>query len=124
MTDLDRKPNMSSTINGSGENEAATSRFGPAAETASDLATEKSGKEILPPTSSVNQPADVKKENHPEAFAPTLDPICNMAVDPSSALRVERDGKSFYFCSDRCRLSFLDTIAGVKSDSKSGSCCG
>ena len=33
----------------------------------------------------------------------TIDPICGMTVDEASALRAERDGQTFYFCSDHCR---------------------
>ncbi len=28
----------------------------------------------------------------------TKDPICSMTVDEATALHVERDGKTFYFC--------------------------
>lgn len=33
----------------------------------------------------------------------TKDPICVMTVDEASALCAERDGQTFYFCSDHCR---------------------
>jgi hypothetical protein len=29
--------------------------------------------------------------------------ICVMRVDEATALHAERDGKTFYFCSDQCR---------------------
>ncbi len=36
------------------------------------------------------------------------DPICGMTVDPkTAAATVERDGKSFYFCSEHCRDAFV-----------------
>src|SRR6266542_3315956 len=35
------------------------------------------------------------------------DPICGMTVDETSALRVERDGQTFYFCGEHCRQTFL-----------------
>ena len=35
------------------------------------------------------------------------DPICGMMVNEASALRAERDRKTFYFCSDNCRKEFL-----------------
>ena len=35
------------------------------------------------------------------------DPVCHMEVDEASALRVERDGQTFYFCSPHCREKFL-----------------
>jgi Cu+-exporting ATPase len=36
-----------------------------------------------------------------------IDPICGMTVDEASALRAERDGRTFYFCCDHCRQKFL-----------------
>ncbi len=47
----------------------------------------------------------------PEApsSAKVFDPICGMAVDPSSAeARAEHGGKTFYFCCDGCRETFLE----------------
>ena len=55
----------------------------------------------------------------------TKDPICGMTVDEATALRAERDGKSYYFCSEHCRQKFLSTPAGAKpEENKSGGCCG
>ncbi|MGB7770057.1 MAG: heavy metal translocating P-type ATPase [Verrucomicrobiia bacterium] len=34
------------------------------------------------------------------------DPICGMTVDEASALRAERDGQTYYFCSEHCRQKF------------------
>ena len=42
-----------------------------------------------------------------ESKSVTKDPICGMTVDEATALHVERDGKTFYFCSDNCRQKFL-----------------
>jgi Cu+-exporting ATPase len=53
----------------------------------------------------------------------TKDPICGMTVDEATALHAERDGKTFYFCSDHCRQKFLSTPAGAKPEGKSGGCC-
>ncbi len=47
-----------------------------------------------------------------------IDPICGMTVDEASALRAERDGRTFYFCSDRCRQKFLSTPAAAKHEEK------
>ena len=52
------------------------------------------------------------------------DPICGMTVDEASALHAERDGKTFYFCSDHCRQKFLSTTAGANPEEKPGGCCG
>ena len=46
----------------------------------------------------------------------TKDPICGMTVDEATALHAERDGKTFYFCSDHCRQKFLSTPAGTKPE--------
>jgi Cu+-exporting ATPase len=54
----------------------------------------------------------------------TKDPICGMTVDESTALHAERDGKTFFFCSDHCKQKFLSTPAGATAPKKSGSCCG
>jgi YHS domain-containing protein len=52
--------------------------------------------------------------------AMTKDPICGMTVDESTALRAERDGQIFHFCSEHCRKKFLSRSAPAKSD---GDCC-
>jgi Uncharacterized conserved protein len=49
-----------------------------------------------------------------ETKSVTKDPICEMTVDEATALHAERDGKTFYFCSDHCRQKFLSTPAGAK----------
>jgi len=35
------------------------------------------------------------------------DPVCGMTVDRNTALRAERGGTSYHFCSDACRQAFL-----------------
>jgi Cu+-exporting ATPase len=47
-----------------------------------------------------------------------IDPICGMTVDEASSLRCERDGKTFYFCSDHCRQTFLSTPSTAKHEEK------
>ena len=61
----------------------------------------------------------------------TQDPICGMTVDEATALRAERDGEAFYFCSDHCRTKFLAQSHPVSEDShqhmpvgEEHSCCG
>jgi P-type Cu+ transporter len=54
----------------------------------------------------------------------TKDPICGMIVDEATAIHAERDGKTFYFCSDHCRGKFLSTAMVAKPENKSGGCCG
>jgi Cu+-exporting ATPase len=46
------------------------------------------------------------------------DPICGMTVDKSSALHADRDGKTFYFCSERCRKKFLSASNSGKPEEK------
>jgi YHS domain-containing protein len=53
--------------------------------------------------------------------AMTKDPICGMTVDEATALRAEREGETFYFCSEHCRKKFLSQSAPATSD---GDCCG
>ena len=59
-----------------------------------------------------------------ESNSETKDPICGMTVDKATALQAERDGKTFYFCSDHCRQTFLSTPAGAKPEAQYGGCCG
>ena len=54
----------------------------------------------------------------------TKDPVCGMTVDEATALHAERNGETFYFCSDHCRQKFLAAPAGTNPKSKSGGCCG
>lgn len=54
----------------------------------------------------------------------TKDPICGMSVDEATALHTERDGKTFYFCSEHCQQKFLNTPAGAQADKPSKGCCG
>jgi Cu+-exporting ATPase len=54
----------------------------------------------------------------------TKDPICGMTVDETTAIHAERDGKTFYFCSDHCRQKFMSISASAKPEGKSGGCCG
>ena len=43
------------------------------------------------------------------------DPVCGMMVDESSPQRAERDGGTFYFCSEHCRKKFVAQGQPVKS---------
>lgn len=46
------------------------------------------------------------------------DPICGMVVDEAAAIYAERDGETFYFCSDHCRQKFLSTSDADKQEDK------
>jgi Cu+-exporting ATPase len=55
-----------------------------------------------------------------------IDPICGMTVDESSPLRAEREGRTYYFCSEHCRTTFLGQAKpGVSTpdNSASAGCC-
>ncbi len=52
-----------------------------------------------------------------ESKSATKDPICRMTVDDATALHAERDGKSFYFCSDHCRQKYLSTPDSARARS-------
>ena len=41
------------------------------------------------------------------------DPVCGMKVDRSKALTLERDGRTFYFCSEHCRSEFERESGGA-----------
>ncbi|MGE0533479.1 MAG: heavy metal translocating P-type ATPase [Pirellulales bacterium] len=43
------------------------------------------------------------------------DPICGMTVDESAPLRAERNGQTFYFCSENCQRKFVGQIPLVES---------
>lgn len=58
-----------------------------------------------------------------EATSVIKDPVCGMTVNPATALHAERDGETFYFCSEHCREKFLSTPAGAKPENKAGGCC-
>ncbi len=36
-----------------------------------------------------------------------IDPICGMTVDERTGIRAEKEGSTFYFCCESCRLKFL-----------------
>ena len=59
-----------------------------------------------------------------EAKTVTKDPVCGMTVDEATAIHAERDGKTYYFCSEGCRQKFLSAPAGAKPANNSGGCCG
>jgi Cu+-exporting ATPase len=56
-----------------------------------------SGQTIL-----ASAPASASKEADIET-----DPICGMQVDPTSQIRAEREGQTFFFCGEHCRRKFL-----------------
>jgi Cu+-exporting ATPase len=55
-----------------------------------------------------------------EANPMSIDPICGMTVDDATSIRLEKDGKSFYFCSTHC----LEQFESHDPEGKSEACCG
>ncbi len=51
----------------------------------------------------------------------TKDPICGMTVDETTAIHAERNGQTFYFCSQHCREKFLAQDVPAKPNDD---CCG
>ena len=47
----------------------------------------------------------------------TKDPVCGMIVEETTPFQYERDGKMFYFCSERCRQKFLAAQVETKPNS-------
>ena len=47
-----------------------------------------------------------------------------MSVNEETALHAERDGKTFYFCGEKCKKTFLALPAGSAVKDKKGGCCG
>ncbi|HLF79966.1 MAG TPA: YHS domain-containing protein, partial [Dehalococcoidia bacterium] len=43
------------------------------------------------------------------------DPICGMVIDKATALKVERSGRAYYFCSVNCQRTFESPEAELKS---------
>ena len=70
------------------------------------------------PASSTTATARHRNEKHTPM---TKDPICGMTVDETTALHADRDGQSFYFCSEHCRKEFRSQTAPGQPD---GECCG
>jgi YHS domain-containing protein len=54
-----------------------------------------------------------------ESSSVSKDPICGMNLDEAIARQAERDGKTFYFCSDECRQKFLSAGTGAKTEDES-----
>jgi YHS domain-containing protein/uncharacterized membrane protein YraQ (UPF0718 family) len=41
-----------------------------------------------------------------------VDPVCGMSVDRATALRLEHDGHTYWFCSEHCRAAFAARASG------------
>lgn len=61
--------------------------------------------------------------NHRTTIAPSSketakDPICGMVIPKATALKTERSGRTYYFCSQSCLNTFLDPDQELKSTRK------
>jgi Cu+-exporting ATPase len=52
------------------------------------------------------------------------DPVCGMTVNEASGLRAERNGQTYYFCSEHCRQKFLEIPNPELRTPNSGHCHG
>ena len=56
--------------------------------------------------------SDPSKKNHEENEMNetkwVTDPVCGMAVDPATAIRINVDGGSYYFCEFACADTFRE----------------
>ena len=50
----------------------------------------------------------------------TVDPVCGMTVDPAAAASADYAGRTYWFCSDGCRTSFLAEPARHPAASSTG----
>jgi len=53
-----------------------------------------------------------------EATTFTKDPTCGMNVDEATSVHSDRDGRTYYFCSEMCQRRFESVSAG-----ESTTCC-
>lgn len=58
-----------------------------------------------------------------DSIATTKDPVCGMIVNAKTSLHAERDGKTYYFCGEKCRQAFTSLPATSKPNGKSDGCC-
>ena len=42
-----------------------------------------------------------------------MDPRCGKAVGPAKALRMNWEGRDYFFCGEECRRAFYDDPTGV-----------
>jgi len=55
---------------------------------------------------------DHTRHHYDHTGATAVDPVCGMSVDPATArYKIDHDGRSFYFCSKRCKAKFAENPA-------------
>ena len=50
--------------------------------------------------------------------AKVKDPVCGMEVDPAKAEKIEKNGKTYYFCSKNCKEKFEKNPAQYMGQAK------
>ncbi|HWA43881.1 MAG TPA: YHS domain-containing protein, partial [Hypericibacter adhaerens] len=50
---------------------------------------------------------DHQHHSHLTQARTARDPVCGMTVDPATAISAEHGGKTYYFCCEGCRASFV-----------------
>lgn len=75
---------------------------------------------FLKPAASGSSP-DVAPRQAPAA---ATDPVCGMRVDPAKARSAEVDGKTWYFCCQRCLDRFVAEPQKFQPEPAAQSCCG
>lgn len=63
-------------------------------------------------------PLPVQGAVAPKSKEMAKDPICGMMVDKATALKVERAGRTYYFCSETCKRTFESPETELKSMKK------
>jgi YHS domain-containing protein len=54
---------------------------------------------------------DTHGHNHDQAAGSAICPVCRMSVDPASSPNAEFQGRTFYFCNEKCERAFLRNAA-------------
>src|SRR3954453_17743848 len=49
-----------------------------------------------------------------------IDPVCGMSVDRATALRLDHDGHTHFFCSEHCRSTFVARASGHEQEHDGG----
>ncbi|MBD2456346.1 YHS domain-containing protein [Nostoc sp. FACHB-87] len=53
-----------------------------------------------------------RRKRQQDSEKTAVDPICGMTVEKATALKSERDGQTYYFCSQTCLHTFKSQPAG------------
>ncbi|MFH1094223.1 MAG: YHS domain-containing protein [Candidatus Omnitrophota bacterium] len=48
----------------------------------------------------------------------TIDPICGMEVEESKAIKLEKNGETYFFCSKSCQDKFVNKAKDINVNKK------